>query len=424
MPELPSQLRTSHSFWWAAGIEDTFITTPHPQTRRTLDEYELTGHYERWREDLNLLASLGVSAARYGVPWHRIQPQAFRWDWSFADETLGYLLSRGIDPQVDLVHYGLPAWIEEAYLNPDYPSYVAEYASRFAERFRGRIMWYTPLNEPRITAWYCGRLGWWPPFRRSWQGFVTSLLSICRGIIATANALSHIDPEIVVYHVDATDLYEADDATLAGEVEHRQAIVFLPIDLISGRVDENHALWSWLIVHGATVKELDAFRAEALEIPVIGLNLYPMFTRKRLLRDENGRHRIRTPYGDAEMLKRLSKLYHRRYGSKLIISETASIGSVVRRKAWLEESVRAVADLRRCGIPLIGYTWWPLFALVAWAYRQGSRPVSDYFVQMGLWDLDADCNRVSTPLVDAYRCLVERGIEAVDHLSPAMQGAS
>ena len=32
-------------FTWAVGIEDTFITAPHPTTGRTLDEYELTGHY-------------------------------------------------------------------------------------------------------------------------------------------------------------------------------------------------------------------------------------------------------------------------------------------------------------------------------------------------------------------------------------------
>ena len=51
-------------------------------------------------------------------------------------------------PIVDLVHYGLPPWIDRAFLNPDYPEFVAEYASRVAERFKGRIHAYTPLNEP------------------------------------------------------------------------------------------------------------------------------------------------------------------------------------------------------------------------------------------------------------------------------------
>src|SRR3954469_20227835 len=126
-------------FLWLTGIEDTFITSPWPKTGRTLDEYELTGHYERWRADLDLMAQLGVKAARYGVPWHRINPAPGKWDWSFADQTLEYLLELGIEPIVDLVHYGLPLWIENAFLNPDFPQLMADYSARLASRFKGRI---------------------------------------------------------------------------------------------------------------------------------------------------------------------------------------------------------------------------------------------------------------------------------------------
>lgn len=402
-----SQLTSPNAFWWSTGIEDTFITSPHPKTGRTLDEYELTGHYNRWAEDLALMSSLGVRAARYGVPWHRIQPERRRWDWSFADQTLERMLEFGIEPQVDLVHYGLPAWIEGAFAHPDYPAYVAEYASRIAERFRGKITWYTPLNEPRITAWYCGRLGWWPPFRRSWSGFVAVMLSICRGIIQTVRALERIDPEIVFYHVDATDLFETDDPQLRGEAELRQDIVFLALDLISGRVKTGHALWTWLLKHGANVKELESFHRDPVELRVIGLNLYPMFTLKRLVRDEGGRFRIRMPYARGELIARLAHMYHQRYGCPLMISETASMGTVSRRRVWLDQSVEAVAQLRKQGVPLVGYTWWPMFALVTWAYRQGHRPIAAHLAQMGLWDLDERLDRTPTSLVDTYRQLAK-----------------
>jgi beta-glucosidase len=413
-----AELTAPDSFWWTTGIEDTFITTPHAATGRMLDEYELTGHYDRWADDLGILASLGVSAARYGIPWHHIQPEPNRWDWTFADHTLDRLLSLGVAPQVDLVHYGLPAWIEGAFLNPDYPSYVAEYAARLAERFRGRITWYTPLNEPRITAWYCGRLGWWPPFRRSWRGFVAVMLAICRGIVATARALERVDPEIICYHVDATDLYETDDPALSGEADLRQQLVFLALDLISGRVDERHPLWAWLLEHDATIAELEAFLLDPVELSVIGMNLYPMFTSKRLLRDSRGRFRIRMPYRNAELVMRLGRFYYERYGVPLMISETASIGPVARRRAWLDLSVASVAKLRAEGIPLVGYTWWPMFALVTWAYRQGRRPVAEHLAQMGLWDLDRSLARVPTPLVDAYRDLVAGGSGSVGSLHP------
>jgi beta-glucosidase/6-phospho-beta-glucosidase/beta-galactosidase len=400
-----SQLTSPQAFLWTTGIEDTFITAPHPRTGRTLDEYELTAHYHRWAEDLSLMSSLGVRAARYGVPWHRIQPEERRWDWSFVDQTLERMLDLGIDPQVDLVHYGLPAWIEGAFAHPRYPTFVADYASRIAERFRARITWYTPLNEPRITAWYCGRLGWWPPFRRSWRGFVAIMLAICRGVVETARALKRIDPEIVCYHVDATDVFATDDPQLSSEAELRQEIVFLALDLISGRVNERHSLWTWLLKHGANAAELESFRRDPVELRVIGLNLYPMFTLKRLMRDRKGRFRIRMPYASGELITRLGRMYHQRYGCPLMISETASIGTVARRRAWLDQSIAAIAQLRKEGVPVVGYTWWPMFALVTWAYRQGHRPIAAHLAQMGLWDLDEKLDRIPTSLVETYRQL-------------------
>lgn len=400
------------TFIWATGIEDTFITAPWPATGRTLDEYELTGHYERWRDDLGLMGELGVRAARYGIPWHRINPAPGRWEWEWADRPLERLLELGIEPIVDLVHYGLPPWIEGAYLHGDFARYMAEYATRVAERFRGRIHAYTPLNEPRITAWYCGRLGWWPPFRRGWSGFVAVMLGVGRGIVETVHALHAVDDDILPMHVDATDVYETPDPALADEVAHRQELVFLALDLVSGRITPDHRLWPWLRRHGATETHLLWFQQRPVDLPLLGLNLYPMFTHKSLRRDEQGRLRTRMPYAAAHIIDRLSGLYWERYRAPVWISETASVGPVSRRRAWLEDSVAAVHRVRDGGIPLVGYTWWPLFALVTWAYRQGTHPAAWYLRQMGLWDLSAELDRERTPLVDAYRDLVQRGTAA------------
>lgn len=422
------RLTAPDAFFWAVGIEDTFITAASPTTGRTLDEYELTDHYTRWPEDFELMAELGVKVARYGIPWHRIEPERGRWVWDFPDQTLERLLALGIHPIVDLVHYGLPPWIEGAFLNPEYPHYVAEFAERVADRFRGRIRWYTPLNEPRITAWYCGRLGWWPPYERSWRGFVRLTLAICRGIVATVRALQRVDPEIVPVHVDATDLFDTNNPDLEQERRRRQEFVFLALDLISGKVREDHSLWAWLLRNGASAGELEAFAQDPIDLPLIGMNMYPMFTQKLLLRDQGGRQRIRMPYASGDLVTKLGRMYFDRYRAPLFISETASLGSVRRRLAWLAQSVAGVKTLRSEGVPLVGYTWWPMFALVAWAYRQKTRPVTDYLLQMGLWDLDpnpaAALRRIRTPLVEAFQAHVASGCEPVGpllnpQLSPA-----
>ncbi|MFN3651329.1 MAG: family 1 glycosylhydrolase [Armatimonadota bacterium] len=414
------QITEPGNFCWATGIEDTFITDPWPATGRTLDEYELTGHYERWREDLDLMAQLGVKTARYGIPWHRIQPEPDRWDWTWADGPIERMLELGIAPILDLVHYGLPPWIEGAYLHPDFHLLMGEYARGVAERFRGRVRWYTPLNEPRITAWYCGKLGWWPPYRRGWRGFVAVMLGLSRGIVQAGRAIQGVDPENVLVHVDATDVYSAREPEYEAEAERRQQIGFLALDLASGRVTRDHPLRDWLHQSGATNSDLEWFQSHFVPLDVVGLNMYPMFSRKRLVRSPRGL-RVQMPYATPEIVEQLVRLYWEQYGRPMMITETAARGTFQRRRAWLDGSVAAIGRLRAEGYPIVGYTWWPMFALVAWAYRQGRRPASDYLEQMGLWNLDPDpeqcLRRVPTPLVEAYRELAEGGSRAVGPLS-------
>lgn len=413
------ELAAPDAFEWLAGIEDTFITAASPKTGRTLDEYELTEHYDRWQSDLELFKHLRLRSVRYGIPWHRINPAPNTWDFSFCDPQLERLLELGIQPVVDLVHYGLPSWIDDAYLHPNFDEHMAEYAAKVAERFRGRIHTYTPLNEPRVTAWYCGKLGWWPPARRGWRGFLDVMLAACRGIVRTVEALRAIDPEIVPVHVDATDLYHSPMPELQDEVARRQEIVFLALDLVTGRIREGHALYDWLLANRIRPEQLAWFEAHAIELDLIGINLYPLFSEKRLVR-RSGRLRTLMPYANADIIDRLAHMYWSRYRVPLFISETASEGSVARRLAWLNDSVAAVRRVRAAGIPLVGYTWWPLFALVTWGYREGRKEPAEYLKQMGLWDLRATATgleRVPTDLVDRYRELVAGGSRAVGPLN-------
>lgn len=405
------------AFLWLTGIEDTFVFDPHHVTGRILDEYALTKHYERWREDLDLMGTLGVPAARYGIPWYKIQPARDKWDWTFADQTLERMLELGIHPVVDLVHYGTPEWMENGFLHPDFPKFMAEYGARTAERFKGRIRWYTPLNEPRITAHYCGRIGWWPPFRHGWSGLVSILTACAKGIAATDRALKEVDPEIVCLHVDAMDTYETRNPEFQEKADFKQSLVFLPMDMVMGRIDDTHGLRNWLRGHGMKDADVAWLQENQVTPDVIGLNMYPMFSRREVIRS-GGEIKYAARYGDREMVKFLGRAYYERYGRPMLISETASRGTHKRRIDWLHESLAGVRELRAEGVPMIGYTWWPMFSLIGWAYRQKQEPLAKYIVPMGLWDLAGeDLERVSTPVVDAYREEVAKGSLSVGPLN-------
>jgi beta-glucosidase/6-phospho-beta-glucosidase/beta-galactosidase len=108
--------RRPEDFLWATGIEDTFV----PQTRpghRALDEYQLMGHYEHWRQDLALVRDLGLKMVRWGVPWYRLEPfQPGEFDWRWTDQVIPYMVhDLGITPIVDLMHYGCPFWLRREF---------------------------------------------------------------------------------------------------------------------------------------------------------------------------------------------------------------------------------------------------------------------------------------------------------------------
>jgi len=413
LPARPSA-SSDHPFLWAAGIEDTFISAPHAATGRRLDEYELTEHYDRWESDLELMASLGIGFTRYGIPWYRVNPQAGEFDWAWTDRVIERLvLTHKIEPIIDLVHYGAPLWLKDSFLNPDYPQFVAEFAHAFAERYKGLCYWYTPLNEPRVHSWYAGRLGWWPPYAHGWRGYIRVLLQLCRGICLTQKAITEVEPDSVFVHVDATDLYipaDHSDALLAAEARLRQEIVFLALDLVQGLVGTGYELTGWLSRLGVSEQELSWFQANSITPDVIGINMYPMFSRKIVHRTRSGHVRVRIVPCWTETLSSLTEMYARRYPQMpIMVTETASAGPVSKRVRWIEESAKVLMEARERGVPVIGYTFWPLFSLIAWAYQGGSRDVDDYLIDMGLWDLRRrpdGLERVETPAVEAYRRVV------------------
>jgi hypothetical protein len=174
---------------------------------------------------------------------------------------------------------------------------------------------------------------------------------------------------------------------------------------------------------GVAPKEIERL-GEAPQPPdVVGLNAYPMFSSKVYERSGD-RVRLRNRVAPHGVIETGARLHWRRFAKPMMITETAGRGSVRRRLEWLEQSVREVGALRAEGVPLIGYTWWPMISHIAWAYRQGRKDAAACVEHMGLWDLQPESGyaRKATALVDAYRALVAGGASAVGPLAERRSG--
>lgn len=403
----------ANTFFWAGGIEDTFIPHALPGMR-PLEEYELTQHYEQWREDLDKAASLGISKLRWGVPWYRVEPSPGVFDWRWVDKVLDYMVyTLRIDPIIDLVHYGTPLWLEGSFVDPAYTQRVAAYAREFARRYAHMVRFYTPLNEPTVNGDFCCRTAQWPPYLKGESGYVRVMLSIARGVQNTVKALREVDPDSVMIAVEAMHLYRA----RAKGAEQEAQIGFLKDvicwDLVRGAVDEHHGLYGWLTSNGATVEQLTDLRRNAVEQDVFGVNYYPWSSTDLLVDDRGKVYPVSGPDDGRYLADVLRRTYE--YVKKpLFVTETSSPGDAIRRALWMSETIDAVRTVRTEGVPVLGYTWFPIITMVDWAYRTSGRPLADHLLHLGLWDASFDANgklvRHETPLIEDYRDWIRRGM--------------
>ena len=74
-------------------------------------------HYHRWREDVGIMADMGLKAYRFSIAWTRVLPQGIGQvntaGLDFYDRLVDALLARNIEPFPTLFHYDLPLALHE-----------------------------------------------------------------------------------------------------------------------------------------------------------------------------------------------------------------------------------------------------------------------------------------------------------------------
>ena len=396
----------SSPFTWATGIEDTFIPQARPGLR-ALDEYELTQHYQLWRDDFDLVAETGVKALRWGIPWYRVQPAPDQWDWAWTDQALDYLVNvKGITPILDLMHYGTPLWLDNSFINSSYPQHVAEYAYAVVARYKTLVRYYTPLNEPMVNAHMCGGKAEWPPYLSGDDGYVKLTLALAKGIILTTQAIKAEQADAVTVQVEALWHTFTREESLQARVAHDNARQFLCFDLTTGRVGDNYVLLNYLCQHGATEADLDWFRAHGVTFDVFGANFYPWSYGELKQRRDGSPHYV-TGGTSGDTLAVVLRETYERYQMPILVTETSANADLAGRARWMDETLESVCALRSKGLPILGYTWFPLFSMIGWAYRKGRRPLKDYLIHLGLYDSAFDAKgflrRRKTSLVKRYQ---------------------
>ena len=132
------------------SVWDTFSHTPgktfQGQTGDVADD-----SYHRYKEDIQLLKSLGVTGYRFSVAWPRVFPdgtgQPNEKGLDYYQRVVDELLKNNIAPYVTLFHWDLPQALSGGWQSRDTSKAYADYAGYVSGKLSDRVGHFFTINE-------------------------------------------------------------------------------------------------------------------------------------------------------------------------------------------------------------------------------------------------------------------------------------
>lgn len=141
---------------------DTFVRIPGKTYKATTGDVAVD-HYHRYKEDIALMAEMGLKTYRFSVSWARIYPdgngELNKEGIAFYNDIINECLKYGIQPMVTIFHWDLPQALVDLYGGWESPKIIDDYvryARTLFEHYGDRVKYWITLNEQNIFT----SLGW------------------------------------------------------------------------------------------------------------------------------------------------------------------------------------------------------------------------------------------------------------------------
>lgn len=128
----------------------------HKSVNGITDFKVASDHYHRYKEDVLLMAELGMKAYRFSISWSRVIPEGTgavnEAGLKFYDNLINELLDNNIEPIVTIYHFDLPLKLHEngGWSNRQTIDAYVEYAKLLFERFGDRVKYWLTINEQNV----------------------------------------------------------------------------------------------------------------------------------------------------------------------------------------------------------------------------------------------------------------------------------
>ena len=112
-------------------------------------------HYNRYEEDIRLLADAGQNAYRFSVEWARIEPEEGKFDESEIEhyrKVIACCRENGVEPIVTLMHFTSPVWLirKGGWEAESTVEDFRRYAAYVAEKLGSELKYVCTINEANM----------------------------------------------------------------------------------------------------------------------------------------------------------------------------------------------------------------------------------------------------------------------------------
>ena len=134
---------------------DYWVQEQVPHTMFNEPSLDAVDHYNRYEEDIRLMAEAGLNSYRFSIEWSRIQPEPDAWDENEVEhykKVLDCCHENGIKPIVTMMHFSSPKWLisRGGWENPEVVGLFASYCKRIIEELGSRMEYVCTINEANM----------------------------------------------------------------------------------------------------------------------------------------------------------------------------------------------------------------------------------------------------------------------------------
>ncbi|ACL69240.1 glycoside hydrolase family 1 protein [Halothermothrix orenii] len=343
-------------------------------------------HWNRYREDIELIKKLGLETYRMGLEWSRIEHQPGKFSKEgiehYRDE-ITLLLENGVVPLVTLHHFSHPLWLvnKGGWGNKKVVDYFKRYTEYVVENLGDLVSDWITINEPNVFLYNGYVEGIWPPGKNN----IFSMFRAMKNMIK-----AHIVSYKTIHQVRSKHNFEGE--TRVGVANHvrlfdpagNKKIHGIPARLLDyffhRLVMEGMARGKFMFPIGTGGHPL----GEGRYYDFIGINYYTRDIIKFTLNPASlfARMEVKEGADTSDLgweiypvgLKRVCRKYYEEYQAPVFITENGICDKGdTKRGHFIYDHLKEVVKLINEGIPVERYYYWTLIDNFEWIEGESAR---------------------------------------------------